>query len=553
MAISSYVKRGIQCYVTIGEGEGSSTPYDVVQVTTEFALNAIPTATVTLALGMNTKTNEEAKAAEILDNLFTFRKIIKIWAENPDNEESVSLTAGLKASEAVKPQIIFEGYIAGVGYQRNASGSVLSISVEHWLSDLAASSMMGGSTHSMTPGDLQRSALLVNPRSGEGVAQTREASMLGKTWTAKIIGAAQGLISNLWEGGIKKIAEAGAKAAGLIDVNRSADPTCANPSTTNPNNQAALDALAKMKGVLPLDRSTAENVSSAIYKDLTSIFLENFAGQTIWDVIVSASANYMFAVAPGINEANVIPFLPCFSPSLGEQPDPFYTIPPEQIFSASLSGDMPRTIRGAALLFSTETGVMGGAPNETSLPRLRVGGAYIGTADCKGTVLYKQPPSWLSTASATYYALGADKKTNAPIKTGVSPTGGTPSNKESKTGTIKNTMELRDNYAKSLYGFEILKGRQGTISGPFRTDIGVGSYIEFEIPKDLHSAPSFPKYFRGMVLRVTTSLDAQSSQAMTTFTVGYVRTQVEDAEGVLTMAKHPIYTTTYLGGRLDNK
>jgi hypothetical protein len=547
MATSSYVKRKLVCYVTIGDNSG--TPYDVVQVTTEFALNAIPTATITLALGMNTKTNEAAKAAEILDNLFTFRKSIRIWAENPTEDESVSLAGGLKASEAVKLQIIFEGYIAGVGYQRNASGSVLSVSVEHWLSDLAASSMMGASTHSMTPGDLQRSALLVNARAGDGVVQTRNAGLMGATWTSKVIGGAIGLVSNLWEGGIKKIAEAGAKAAGLIDVNRSADPTCANPSTKNPNNKAALDALAKMKGVLPLEGSTAENVKSAIYKDLTSIFLENFAGQTIWDVIVSASANYMFAVAPGINEANVIPFLPCLS----IQPEPFYTLDAEQIFSVSLSGDMPRTIRGVALLFSTETGVMGGAPNETSLPRLRVGGAYIGTADCKGTVLYKQPPSWLSTASATYYALGADKKTNAPIKTGVSPTGGTPSGLESKTGTIKNTMELRDNYAKSLYGFEILKGRQGTISGPFRTDIGIGSYIEFEIPKDLHDPQSSNKYFRGMVLRVTTSLDAQSSQAMTTFTVGYVRTQVEDGEGILTMTKHPIYTTTYLGGRLDNK
>lgn len=547
MATSSYVKRKLVCYVTIGDGD--STPYDVVQVTTEFAMNSIPTATVTLALGMNTKTNEVAKAAAILDNLFTFRKSIRIWAENPTDDEAVSLAAGLKASEAVKPQIIFEGYIAGVGYQRNASGSVLSVSVEHWLSDLAASSMMGASTHSMTPGDLQRSALLVNPRSGEGVVRTKEASMLGKTWTAKIIRSAQGLISNLWEGGIKKIAEAGANADGLIDVNRSADPVCANRATKNINNKAALDALTKMEGTLPLNTSTAENISSAIYKDLTSIFLENFAGQTIWDAIVSASANYMFAVAPGINRANVIPFLPCLS----IQPEPFYTLDAEQIFSVSLSGDMPRTIRGVALLFSTETGVMGGAPNETSVPRLRVGGAYIGTADCKGTVLYKQPPSWLSVASATYYATGADKRTNAPVKTGVNTAGGTASNKESKTGTIKNTMELRDNYAKSLYGFEILKGRQGTISGPFRTDIGIGSYIEFEIPKDLHDPQSSNKYFRGMVLRVTTSLDAQSSQAMTTFTIGYVRTQVEDAEGILTMTKHPIYTTTYLGGRLDNK
>lgn len=546
MAISSYVTRGILCYVTIGD---SKEPYDVVQVTTEFSLNAIPTATVTLALGMNTKTNEAAKASLFIDNLFTFRKNIKIWAENPVGEEDVFLTAGLKASEAVKPQVIFEGYIAGVGYQRNAAGCVLSISVEHWLSDLAASSMIGSATHSMTPGDLQRSALLVSSRPGDGVSEVKNSGIMGATWTRDILGATDGLVNNLWEGGIKKIAVAGANAEGLIDVNYAADPLCAIAGK-NANNQAALSALARMEGTLPLNTSTTENITQGIVSDLTSIFLENFSGQTIWDVIMSASANYMFAIAPGIDKADVIPFLPCLSNQL----NPFYTLEAEQIFSISFSGDMPRTIRGVAILFSTETGVNGGSADDTSLPDLRVGGAYIGaaTADCKGTVLYKQPPSWLATASQIYYATGEDKNTNTPIRTSTNPENGTPSNLDSKTETVINTMELRDNYAKSLYGFEILKGRQGTISGPFRTDIGVGSYIEFKIPKDLHNENSSTKYFRGIVLRVATTLDAQASQATTTFTVGYVRTQLEDGMGVLTMTSHPIYTTTYLGGRLDD-
>ena len=545
MAISSYVTRGILCYVTIGN---SKEPYDVVQVTTEFSLNAIPTATVTLALGMNTKTNEAAKASLFIDSLFTFRKNIKIWAENPVGEEDVFLTAGLKASEAVKPQIIFEGYIAGVGYQRNAAGCVLSISVEHWLSDLAASSMMGAATHSMTPGDLQRSALLVSSRPGDGVSEVKNSGIMGATWTSDILGATDGVVNNLWEGGIKKIAVAGANAEGLIDVNYAADPLCAIAGK-NANNQAALSALARMEGTLPLNTSTTENITAGIVSDLTSIFLENFSGQTIWDVIMSASANYMFAIAPGIDKADVIPFLPCLSNQL----NPFYTLEAEQIFSISFSGDMPRTIRGVAILFSTETGVNGGSAGDTSVPDLRVGGAYIGTAaDCKGTVLYKQPPSWLATASQIYYATGEDKNTNTPIRTSTNPENGTASNLDSKTETTLNTMELRDNYAKSLYGFEILKGRQGTISGPFRTDIGVGSYIEFKIPKDLHDKTSSAKYFRGIVLRVATTLDAQASQATTTFTVGYVRTQLEDAMEVLTMTSHPIYTTTYLGGRLDD-
>ena len=544
--MASYVNRKLSCYITIGD---SATPYDVVQVTTEFALNSIPTATVALALGMNTKTLEAAAASEIGSSLFEFRKPIKIWAEYPDAPGSTFLIGGLTASEEVSPKVIFEGYIAGVGYQRNASGAALSISAEHWLADLAASSMMGSSTHSMTPGDLQRSALLISARPGDGRAQINNYGLMGTTWVSKVIGDTAGLIDNLWDGGIKKIAIEGAKADALIDVNRAADPACANNlEAKNINNQAALSAIARMEGKLPFRLNTAENVIYGIYRDLTSVFLENIAGQTIWDVIVSASANYMFAIAPGISKAAVIPFLPCLSAA-----EPFYTIPSEEIFSVSLSGDMPRTIRGLAVLFSTETGVMGLGGKQTAVPALRVGGAYIGTGsdNCKGTVLYKQPPSWLSTACAAYYATGRDKNPSNTIRTSTSPTGGTASDKGTTTENIIKTMKVRDDYAKCLYGFEILKGRQGTISGPFRTDIGVGSYIEFELPSNLNEDESTPKYFRGIVLKVSTTLDAQSSQAGTTFIIGYARTQVEDSSALLTMTEHPIYNATYLGNHLD--
>lgn len=546
MATYSYIKRSLRCYVTIGD---AAKEYDAVQVTTDFALNSIPTATVTLALGMNIKTNEQSTAAELEDSLFTFRKPIKIYTTYSTDSEFLS--DGLKKTEAVGPdELIFDGYIAGVGYQRTASGAVLSVSAEHWLSDLAASSMMGASTHSMTPGDLQRAAMMVSARPLSGAAQANTYGILSSTWSSKILGNSLDFVNNLWDGGIKKIAKGGAEAEALIDVNRSADSACAS-SAKNINNQAALEALDKINGVLPLRLSSAENIVHSIRKDLSSLFLENLAGQTIWDVIISASANYMFAVAPGVNTADVLPFLPCISTALSTDAGAFSTIKAEQIFSVSLSSDMPRTIRGVAVLFSTETTVLGSGGKQTTLPALRVGGAYIGTADCKGTILYKQPPSWLSTSSATFYAQGTDKDTNRPIKTGTNTAGGTPSNLPGKTENITNTMQIRDDYAKSLYGFEILKGRQGTISGPFRMDIGVGSYIEFELPENLHSPGSVGKYFRAIVLRVSSSLDAQSSQATTTFTVGYARTQVEDADNILTMTNHPIYTSIYLGNRLD--
>ena len=88
-----------------------------------------------------------------------------------------------------------------------------------------------------------------------------------------------------------------------------------------------------------------------------------------------------------------------------------------------------------------------------------------------------------------------------------------------------------------------MRGRQGTITGPLRQDIGVGSYVRIELPESLHSE-SKGLYMKGIVLKVVSSLVAQSSQSSTTLTVGYLR--MED-EKEIEMDSHPLYSTMWSG------
>lgn len=98
-------------------------------------------------------------------------------------------------------------------------------------------------------------------------------------------------------------------------------------------------------------------------------------------------------------------------------------------------------------------------------------------------------------------------------------------------------------YAKTIYGFEILRGRQGTLTGPLRQDIGVGSYISIELPESMHTS-NFGMYMKGVVLRVSSTMIAQSAQSSTTLTVGYLRME---SESDLEMESHPLYKTMWSG------
>jgi hypothetical protein len=533
-----YSKRTIKCWAVV---EGKE--FDVVDATVDFALNTIPSATITLATGLNVKTLEASNADELGNNLFNFRAPILIYYSYViDSEELV----GLQSIPDSPKDILFDGYITGFGCQRTSNASVLSISIEHWLSDLTASSMISSSTHSTTPGDLQRAALLRTPQSQFSPA----VGILSATYGSKVLGAGSTVIENLWENGFKKIIQSVMNSNALADLNRETDSGCLEDvvpiasdqvsNVTSIYNKAAEVAISKIIGFLKFSSPEAIQVADNIKGEISAGTMQGYAGQTIWDNILSASASYMFAVVPRISDAEVIPFLPNIFAT-----DASASITGEQISSISISGDMPRTIRGVAVLMGSSSAYLpGSSPKDNAFPDLRVGGTYI-SKECKGTVLYKQAPGWLQISGGpTTYSRGSDKQ--PPYNTSGGD-GGNPSNLPPKSKIVTDTQRLRDDYAKTVFGFEILKGRQGVIVGPFRTDIGVGSYIEFEVPESKHNYATQPNSFRGIVLKVGISISAQSSESSTTFTVGYVRSFREDVSEILTMQEHPLYDGAYVG------
>lgn len=536
----SFSKRLVKCYAVI---DGSSDVLDVVNINAEFTLNGIPAATATLALGRDVNSNKAVAAA--INDKFLFRKGIKIYAAYKEQSTS-GVTNPIPQFDS---KLIFDGYIAGFGFQRTAGAAVLTISMEHWLSDLSASTMLSTGTHYATPADLQRAALFKNGPSAE-FTQGGKPAFLAASWMINAAGGVGGLCDDFWESGLKKILNTAATTDNLADLNRQTLGSCTEADILN---KAASSALKKITSTgaplkITLLDAQASDVGRSIVNDISNVYLENLAGQTLWDCLIACSGNYMFAVIPHVESAEVVPFCPV---AVGKNKKPFKTITADQADSISVSGDCPRTLRGVAIVFPQNVQPFAGPHEQPLPPDLTMGGVYINQAlGCKGTMLFKHPPSWLS-IDYSYFAGSADKNSlgGAP-----NPQKLQPPSKKSVGEMIKEYKGIRDAYAKCVYGLEVIKGRQGTISGPLRFDIGVGSQIKFEIPEDYHLPDAGDnKYFYGVVVRVSYSIDANSSVASTVYNVAHIRTHAEEANSSFTLAEHPLYDNVWIGSELDKK
>ena len=382
--------------------------------------------------------------------------------------------------------------------------------MEHWLSDLAASSALSGSAHSTTPGDMQRSALLKrSATNGSSNAPT------AWKWINNILAGEN--VNDLWEEGYKKVYEALCESDALIGLD-----TDANAAMRK--NSSGLSALKKMYSTkAPLKIIPYQDIKKNIVEGIRQTSIDSLSGQTLWDNLIAASATFMFAISPHVEDAEVFPFCPSV-----KHDTPYRVIRKSDITNISFSGDCPRAIRAVCLMHGTGIRVLP-APGAS---QFRTIGKYINeknTSD-EGTIIYRSCPSWIQNSSDQTIAVTDIPSVSSP-------------NSKTSKNLIIDHKEVRNMYAKTIYGFEILRGRQGTLTGPLRQDIGVGSYIMIEIPESLHTGNS-GIYMKGIVLRVSSNMIAQSAQSSTTLTVGYLRME---SESNIEMESHPLYSTMWSG------
>jgi hypothetical protein len=190
-----------------------------------------------------------------------------------------------------------------------------------------------------------------------------------------------------------------------------------------------------------------------------------------------------------------------------------------------------------------------------------IGGCYApDDAHDLGTIRFFRPPSWLNNIKSSDFSVGntTGMSTQKPISTAFTPkpdpdpslsAGVTKGDDSAKTDQI---VEMFRAYAKSLFVSNSLRGRSGSLVGKLRFDIAPGSSVKIHAKYEpfIGSEDALVNELIATVVKVTSTLDAESKEAMTTFEFAYVRTVEENKSDSYSVESHPLFKDSFVGAPL---
>jgi hypothetical protein len=490
---------------------------------------------------------------------------IKVWVLSP--RLASSLPDGAVGSSSLRfPEdryLAFDGYVVGTGFSRNAQGEVAAtLGCTHWLSDLAFSSAVSRTSVPSNPAQFSFGASYQMSRTGGKKAYTwgpAESFISSTTVTSDFWGdALYPLLAHLCS-----VDRFEAKAINLT-------PALNVPSKTN---SEALRALRRFEGsgtriyryaqALKLDsqRVGTAAAAGAIAGGILSQSPDSVATATLWDKLVGEILpGHLLSLVPMVDRALIVPFVP------GLRRDWVY-IAGNEYNGLQQSQRNPRPLRGVAIMTAV-SGVSGGLLGPTpdaDTSTLGIGGYWENPdpASARGMVHFKSAPPWLRATSRTL----PPANIVAPPRgvrgaAGAPGAGARPPAEDAAAKELERARTLWNEYARALYCYEILRGRSGSLSGPFRMDIAPGSTVAVAVGDDRFVTALTPAevdiagvttVLHATVSRVTQHLNAERAQASTVLQLDHVRTDRENAQDATSTLRHPLWDNVWTGAPLVNR
>jgi hypothetical protein len=498
-----------------------------------FEMNAIPRAWVRVAVGREVQSLSPAKIHEIANDL-NFMKPVEVRMK-------MTSLGGTDPEDWPGEFRIFDGFATGIVWERSHSGASFVLNLTHWLQELNFSSSLSPTSHPNNPFDFAFDAAYPLLGGGEGGGGLSINPM-----TNTQISVAEAITTNFWEDGLKPW---------FLDLSMvdTINPEIIAEKGGPPPNDGAKEALEKIVSVagncgapLALDPKEAdtEALIEAVANDIAEETYNTFFNYTFWDKLIGQFApSYKFAIVPRVEDALVVPF------AAGLQEE-HIEIKADEYNYARLQGELLRPLRACGVMSGARAWFGGWLPADgvPNFNRLGVGGWFESTAP-KGMIMLKDAPKWIASAviPSTYVGdvSGADGGTKA---TALHPEAGKKATKAKPKEIIEKQKSILDAYAHALYVEEILRHRQGSLSGKLRFDICPGSTVKVEggsdefIPGDATGDPIFAS-----VLSVTIELDSENAKAGTSFQLAHLRSEKENERKETSVERHPIWKDKFPG------
>ena len=558
------------CYLKI---EGISGKFNLAQYSATFAKNEVPTATCLLGTGVELARQDLMPSASTLHNLSS--ALAEELAEL-DGAKMIKATVHLDlgphdfmTNSEWEPgggqifegeQVIFEGYYAGVSYNRVGPQIQMTVNLVHRLVDLTFGSLWSGWMHPSNPSNLLQPAV-ASTLGGPCPSKFGSGGEGEPAWTASNF-----LKDRMKDGGSNDFGNAllgTLYCISKMDIFKLDCNDMELPKTPNTAAQEVLDKIISKTGGLR-DRLTDEAMLSSIGAYMGRL-IDDTRGTTFWDLLVNKMCpDFVMALIP--------------LPSLKSSPDEAYAyVVPDtpglkteykELFLNDYSGfDMKARLWKplyAVGVFS-DGDDMSGAEMPSNQVTPRAGGHCIGGIfpppsaldGQKGQLLLVRAPEWLKNLTsltnaqkdfgdvgkAAHDAVDADQAFDEPDWQ--------PDDKRDTKADI-----LHD-YAQLLYVQNAINGRGGSFDSKLRFDIAPGTILKIRKearPGTEGSYQELPVDVFVQVNRVSFNINSESPQAKTSFECVHLRTAKENDQADETQKysidKHVFLTGLHKGSPL---
>lgn len=515
---------------------------DVVQFVSNFAINTIPVATLKVGIGRRTDTAKLAALHQHLRQLAP-RQPAKVYLQADVLAKYTTEAPGVPLGE---PVLIFEGELAGIGWQRQQSTCEATLHLTHWLSQLNYSSSISSASHPANPAAFSYPGMFrATADRGFGTATP---GVVG--WVPRIDERFVDVtkFSDIWGNIFHRW---------LLDVAKQdpIDERLVAGIADGKGDLQVLRALARLApnpdGV-PMNFDAQGDDSSSLVDSLRSYLQlagsRSWTSVTLWNKIVDDWCGaYWMCLVPRISDALVIPRTGSI------RSDPWVTISSSEYNSALLSAQMPQMLRAVGLAHPTKSNA--GTFTGDDPDRAGLAGWFQPVATETGMIMLKQPPVW-----ANHMWLNdrmgdlAEGLTGDPVTTGVDATvaGKTKEDINKELLTRRRLSTILDRYAQQWYNIETTRGRTGEISGKLRLDIAPGSSVlvlaagssnvpkAFELAQDMYAN----------VVQVGFLIDAEAQRAGTGLVLSHIHTESEHENPAYTMIAPALYKDWWTGGSM---
>lgn len=523
----------------------------------DFALNSIPQATLHVATGRIAATGQPSLIHYLTDG---FKNLIPVTVRLTALRVAASSPDELLDYWPDKPFIAFQGYVTGSGSQTAHGQAELALHCVHWLVDLAFSSAVSRSSTADNPAYYSFGASFRAGRAGVTDPTTTRAfysSLMPFT-----VFSSTSIATDLWGKCLAPWYRT------LCDQDRFQLPGITN--TPADKNYEAIRALRGIEGYTdgpaykwsqPLEIRTdpigVAILAGGIGQALLQTTPDSLATTTLWDKLAGEhAAQFLFSVVPMVERALIVPF------TAGLR-TPYETIYASDYDSIAFESELTRPLKALALITATST-ASGAVPTRPGQAATELGiGGYYETDEVDlrgGMTAVRQAPYWIAVLPAATFNARVAAAPGLPRGSAAAPGVGATLGDEAAPGTrYTKAKTFWNDFARTLYLNERLRGRRAIIQGKFRLDIAPGSTVcietigdDFVRQKLIEEGYPPEQEWYAHVTRVTSWIDCERMQAGTSFALSHWRSSTENSRDSTSTATHPLYINAWSGAPLTD-